>query len=220
MYLKPLVIIPARMGSKRIHNKNLTQLGDRPLLKWTTDVAKQAFGPMPYVSTDSPEIARLAIVLGCAPMDRPPALANDEASATAAVIDLVIRLRVPPGTPVVMLQPTTALRSVAHLKAAVAAVAELGFPASYGVGRGSKVHVSCNTTKDGDLVASSFDAKTVPLYINGSVFCAKAEELISQGTFLIPGGYCIVMDAINSLEIDYPDELALAQILAQAGALQ
>ena len=37
--LKILALIPARGGSKRLPGKNIRQLGDRPLIAWSIDVA-------------------------------------------------------------------------------------------------------------------------------------------------------------------------------------
>ena len=38
---KNLIIIPARKGSKRIKNKNIVSVLNRPLILWTIDYAKK-----------------------------------------------------------------------------------------------------------------------------------------------------------------------------------
>ena len=41
MLKKNLIIIPARKGSKRIKNKNLAKVFDKPLIIWTINYAKK-----------------------------------------------------------------------------------------------------------------------------------------------------------------------------------
>ena len=57
-----LAIIPARSGSKRIKNKNITLLSGKPLIYYTIKQAiksKYIKGNI-YVSTDSEKIAKIA----------------------------------------------------------------------------------------------------------------------------------------------------------------
>jgi N-acylneuraminate cytidylyltransferase len=56
-----LAIIPARGGSKRIKNKNITDFCGRPIISYSLDCARDSglFGKI-QVSTDSPETAEIA----------------------------------------------------------------------------------------------------------------------------------------------------------------
>jgi CMP-N-acetylneuraminic acid synthetase len=80
-------IIPARGGSKGIPQKNLRTVGGRSLVARAVDSAirSELFGRV-YVSTDSAEIADQAAKAGAEVLHRPSALAEDETS-TEAVID-------------------------------------------------------------------------------------------------------------------------------------
>ena len=54
---KPLCIIPARAGSKRLLRKNLTMLGGKPLLAWTIEKAiKASIFDNVWVSSEDHEI--------------------------------------------------------------------------------------------------------------------------------------------------------------------
>ncbi len=77
--LRPLYIIPARGGSKGIPYKNIKQLGGRPLIAYSIDVALSLAGGNPervILSTDDPKIASVAESLGLpVPYRRPASLA-------------------------------------------------------------------------------------------------------------------------------------------------
>jgi CMP-N,N'-diacetyllegionaminic acid synthase len=81
--MKILVLIPARGGSKRLPGKNIRLLGDRPLIVWTIDLAKN----IPkicdiLVSTDDIAIAEVASKAGAlVPWLRPAELATDTATS-------------------------------------------------------------------------------------------------------------------------------------------
>ncbi|PJZ58142.1 cytidylyltransferase domain-containing protein [Leptospira barantonii] len=112
--MKLLTVIPARGGSKRLPGKNIKILGDKPLIAWSIEVAKE----IPeicdiLVSTDDPEIAEVAKKCGASvPWLRPAELATD----TSTSIDVVLhalhwyekeRQKV---DGVILLQPTSPFR--------------------------------------------------------------------------------------------------------------
>lgn len=82
-----IAIIPARGGSKRIPNKNVRPFAGQPMISYSIQAA-QASGIFDriLVSTDSEDIAEIAVKLGAeAPFTRPPELSDDH-TATAPVI--------------------------------------------------------------------------------------------------------------------------------------
>ncbi len=70
-----MIIIPARGGSKRIPNKNIVQLGGRPLISYTIETCLE-ITPDVFVSTDSEEIAACAKNFGAQIIKRPAATLN------------------------------------------------------------------------------------------------------------------------------------------------
>ncbi len=85
--MKPIAVIPARGGSKRIPRKNIRDFCGKPMLAWPIEAAlgSNCFDRV-VVSTDSEEIAELARTIGAeVPFQRPETLADDE-TGTAAVI--------------------------------------------------------------------------------------------------------------------------------------
>lgn len=76
--LKILAIIPARGGSKRVKNKNIRELGGKPLIAHTIAQAKASnhIGKI-IVSTDSDDIAKIAKENGAEVIIRPAEIAAD-----------------------------------------------------------------------------------------------------------------------------------------------
>lgn len=74
-----LALVPARGGSRGIVGKNLTIVGDRPLVVWSVIAALAATAvDRVIVSTDDAEIAEVAAAAGAeVPFERPAELAGD-----------------------------------------------------------------------------------------------------------------------------------------------
>lgn len=89
--MKVLAITLARGGSKGIPRKNLIDLGGKPLIQYTIDLAKNcSFIDRYIVSTDDSEIMEFCFSKGVdAPFERPSYLASDEATSVDALIHAV-----------------------------------------------------------------------------------------------------------------------------------
>ena len=117
-------LITARGGSKSIPYKNILPVGGKPLIEWTIDAAMQS-GCLERVilSTDDEEIARAAVEKGVeVPFLRPAELAQDDSPHIDAVLHALLWLaKAENFTPefVVLLQPTSPLRSAEDISAAV-----------------------------------------------------------------------------------------------------
>ena len=77
-----ICLIPARSGSKRIKNKNLTNLDGKPIIFYSIDVAinSKIFDKV-IVTTDSEKIAKTARMFGAeTPFIRPKKISNDTAT--------------------------------------------------------------------------------------------------------------------------------------------
>ncbi len=88
-------IIPARGGSKGLKGKNIRKLCGKPLIAYTIESAISCRGfDRIFVSTDSPEIAEIAISYGAeVPFLRPQNLALDRSLIGDAVDHLLEKLR-------------------------------------------------------------------------------------------------------------------------------
>lgn len=89
---KPIAIIPARGGSKRVPRKNIADLNGQPLVSYAiqTCLAVGIFDRV-VVSTEDAEIADVARQYGAVVDMRPDDLATDRVPATAVIKELIER---------------------------------------------------------------------------------------------------------------------------------
>jgi CMP-N-acetylneuraminic acid synthetase len=117
--MRPLCVIPARRGSKRLPLKNIRLLHGKPMLAYTVEAARGSgiFDEV-FVSTEDREIAAIASSFGATVHARPEALAGDLVSATDVCLDVEASLRAAGNThdAIVCLQPSSPLRSAADVR--------------------------------------------------------------------------------------------------------
>ena len=121
--MKVLGIITARGGSKGIPGKNLKLLGGKPLLHYSIEAANDTPLDRLILSTEDQKIAEVARSLGCeVPFMRPAELARDE-TPHLPVIQHAVRWLLEhqnyKADVVLILQPTSPLRSSADIAAAL-----------------------------------------------------------------------------------------------------
>ena len=93
--MKPICVIAARGGSKRVPKKNIKMLAGKPLIAYTIESALDSniFGSV-VVSTEDNEIARVSKRFGAeVPFIRPKNLATDTATTDDVLIHSVKKLR-------------------------------------------------------------------------------------------------------------------------------
>ena len=62
--MSTLIVVPVRGGSKGVPRKNLRDVGGKPLVVWTIEQALAVDGARVVVSTEDPELARVAAAGG------------------------------------------------------------------------------------------------------------------------------------------------------------
>lgn len=220
-----LAVIPARGGSKRLKRKNLRLLGGKPLIVWTIDAARHASTPdRIIVSSDDSEIRQVAKQAGAdVPFIRPARLAKDE---TPGVDPILHATRELPGYDVVIvLQPTSPLRSSADIDGCAGAVLEGDAGGAVSVQRVEKPPQWIYRLDASGTLRPFMDEEEVSrrqevsdLYrLNGAVYVICREVLLKEES-LIPGrcsGY--VMPPERSVDIDTEFDLAFAEFLLGKG---
>jgi CMP-N,N'-diacetyllegionaminic acid synthase len=213
-------LIPARGGSTGIPRKNLAPVAGRPLLAWTVDAALASrCVTRTVVSTDSAEIAELARALGADVLDRPAELAQDDTPMQAVIDHARQEL---PGDWFALLQPTSPLRRAEHVDQAFDLLVASG--ADVVVSVVEVPHAlrpsSLMRLEDSRLVPLDPDEpllrqQKAPLYArNGpAVLVFRREATLYDGD-VRP----YVMDPCDSLDVDTPFDLELADLLVSSRA--
>lgn len=121
--MKILAIIPARGGSKGIERKNIYSLNGRPLISYSISAAMASNSvDRTIVSTDDTEIAEISRSFGAEVRMRPARLSQDDTPTRDVLVHVVRELAAEGYRPdaVLTLQPTSPLRTAAHIDEAVA----------------------------------------------------------------------------------------------------
>jgi len=221
-----LAIIPARGGSKGVPGKNIRPLGGRPLLAWTIAAAQTAATRMRVVvSTDADDIAAVALQSGAeVPMRRPPELAQDDTAGVEPILHAVEWLDREEGYRpelVIVLQPTSPLRTGEDIDAALRVLREHGAGAVVSVAP-TPHHPAWmkRVTSDGELVDAfpSADVLTVrqrlaPIYvINGAIYLVARDVLVQRRSLYAAKTYAYLMPPERSIDIDNLWDFDLAEL--------
>ena len=117
MKKKILAIVLARGGSKRLKNKNVKRLKNKPLINWTIDIAQKSkkFCDI-IVSSDSEKILKISKSSNkkILTLKRPKKLANDSSTSEIAILHALkwYEKKFTKINYIVLLQPTSPFRSL------------------------------------------------------------------------------------------------------------
>lgn len=122
--MRPLVVIPARGGSKRLPGKNIKPLNGKPLIHYTIEAARGVFDDnVICVSTDDEEIKKVSEETGLkVPFLRPNELATDTADSRSVLLHAYTYYKEEKAYEadvIILLQPTSPLRNKSHIKEAL-----------------------------------------------------------------------------------------------------
>jgi CMP-N,N'-diacetyllegionaminic acid synthase len=222
-----VAIIPARSGSRGLPDKNIRLLNGLPLLAWSILAARQSgiFSRI-ILSTDSETYARIGIAHGAeVPWLRDKKLADDLASSTSVVLDVLQKLR-QEGNPcdwITLLQPTSPLRTAADILDGWNLLQEKHAGAVIGVCAAEHPPQWCNLLPE-DLSMKGFitpeamvSRQQLPQYyrVNGALYMASSRAFINAQSFFTPESYALVMPRERSVDIDSESDFIFAQALTR-----
>lgn len=234
--IKIMAVIPARGGSKGVPRKNIAQLGGKPLIAYTIEVAKRSLMiDAAIVSTDDVEIAEVAKCLGAdVPFLRPAELAQDDSPDIDYLKHALKWVEVHRGwRPEILaiLQPTMPFRRVKDVDGAL----------RFMVGQGCDsvrtlavpTHVTpykmwflddLQTGKISPVLKTKYferlgtdvpRQKLKPCYWQPGVLMATRSEIVRQGKVWGPDLRGYVVDIRTTHDIDEPADLEYAEFLMQ-----
>lgn len=222
---KTLFVIPARGGSKGIPHKNIALLAGRPLIAYSIDVALQLADPsMVCLSTDDDEIRQVAESLGLpVPYRRPAEFAADTSGSREVILDAMdyYDRKGVKYDKVVLLQPTSPLRTADDVKAAIELYSpEVDMVVSVVEAKANPYYDCFETDEEGFLHVSKGDGQLTrrqdapkAWQYNGAVYVINPQSLraMPMGSFTrrVPSP----MPKDRSLDIDTPLDLLLAETI-------
>ena len=223
---KYLAIVTARSGSKRLPGKNVRELCGKPLFVWSVLAGLNC--PQvgrTIVSTDSAEYQRIATSAGadCTWL-RDLALALDETSSADVVKDVLDRLgeEVRQYRALVLLQPTSPLRTSADISGALALYEARNAPAVVSVSEVEcppawMMQLDETLTIDKFSHAQSQDSRAqdhgVWYRTNGAIYIIGIDEFNLCNGFKPKGTLAYVMPRERSIDVDTAFDFELAEIL-------
>lgn len=219
-----LVIIPARGGSKRLPRKNLLDLCGKPLIAWSIEAAlKSKYISKVIVSSDDEEILNIAKEYKADFIKRPDELASDTATTFDALKHTLENVE--KYDYVVLLQPTSPLRTEKHIDEAIELLKEKNADAIISVCEMEHSPLWSNTL-DEDLNMSNFlrdevlnkRSQDLPKYyrLNGAIYICKTDKLLQNESFFLKENiYAYKMNKKDSVDIDEEIDFIIAEKLMQ-----
>jgi CMP-N,N'-diacetyllegionaminic acid synthase len=220
--MKPLVIIPARGGSKGLPKKNIKKLNGIPLINWTINTARELFDDKYIcISTDSIEIKKNCENLGLkVPFLRPEELSTDEATTYDVLLhalEFYESINYIPDT-LILLQPTSPFRNSMHLKQAISLYTEsIQMLVSVKETKSNPYYTLFEEDENGFLIKSKNgnyqrrqDLPKVFEY-NGAIFIINIEELKKSKINEFKKIRKFEMDELSSQDIDSPFDFMICE---------
>ncbi|MEX0955337.1 MAG: acylneuraminate cytidylyltransferase family protein [Rhizobiaceae bacterium] len=221
---KPVAIIPARGGSKRLSRKNIRPFAGRPMLAWTVEAAASTglFADI-FVSTEDDEIAACAREAGATVLKRPAEFATD----AAGIIDVLRQIISDgPNWPEIfcLLAANCPLRTGDDIRAGYREFLDCEAPAmlsvtSYGW---TPPFRALFETEAGLKFAFPEYAELKGQYYpdavcsSGAVYWARSQCIATADTLYVPGIRGFRMPWHRAVDIDTEDDMRLAACLFHA----
>lgn len=230
--MQPLIVIPARGGSKGIPRKNIKALAGKPLIAYTIDVATQIACNMSLpdrcivVSTDDNEIAAVAESCGVpVPYRRPAELATDKSGSREVIIDAMDwadRNGITYDC-VLLLQPTSPLRTVEDVIGSlqlfettrpdmVVSVKEASSNPYYNCFETDPATGTLHISKGDGTLTRRQDAP-LAWEFNGAVYVISPQAIRAMPLGAFPQRIPYPMPASRSIDLDTPLDWAVAETI-------
>lgn len=224
--MKPLIIIPARGGSKAVPRKNIKLLEGKPLIQYTIEAARSVFHDENIcVSTDDLEIKAIVESFGLAvPFLRPAKLAVDSAGTYEVLIHALSFYEAKGYNPdtVILLQPTSPFRTSRHIESALNIYnTNSEMLASVKETHANPYFILMEESSDGWLVKSKESNYTrrqdcPKVYeLNGAIYIINASALKLRNMMYFEKVTKYLMDDISSHEIDSELDWIIAESIVK-----
>jgi CMP-N,N'-diacetyllegionaminic acid synthase len=222
-----LGLVPARSGSVRLPLKNIKILAGKPLIRWTIDEALKARNiSAVIVSTNSQEIKEVAEEAGAeVPFLRPDELSSNTATSVDVAVHALQKMETLGVCykNIVFLQPTSPLRTSAHIDGAielyesksadnVVSVCGSEHPVEWSLSLEATGQVKRESLKNLNRARSQDLESTFRL--NGAIYILSTKRLLSDKKLVCEENvYAYHMDRRSSVDIDTIEDFDFASYL-------
>lgn len=225
--MKPLVIIPARGGSKGVPGKNAKHLNGKPLIQYTIEAALEVFDKEDIlVSTDSEEIKQIAENCGLhVPFLRPAHLSEDTSSSRDVILHAFSHSKEVEGKDpdtIILLQPTSPFRTGKNIEGAIELFNdETEVVVSVKKTKSNPYYILFEENDHSFLSASKsgnyLRRQDIPdVYeLNGAIYIFRPEHVQSKNILESDRIRKYLMEEIPSHDIDTPLDWEVAEIIAK-----
>lgn len=226
-----VALIPARAGSKGLPNKNIADCNGEPLIAYTIKaaLAAQCFSQI-IVSSDGEKILSIASSHGASPLLRPHCFASDQATSDSVIMHAIEKLNLLTSSRIVLLQPTSPLRTKDHILQALSLYEREPQGAVISVANTGRHHpAKAFVTDEHGLLRgmmgpdAPFQARQelpVTCFPNGAIYIFSVKDFLAEGG--IPRKHIrpFFMSEKESVDIDDNCDLLLAaELLRETGEI-
>lgn len=218
MEKRNLIVIPARMGSKRLPGKNTKLLGGLPLVLHSINYAKnnKKVSDVIVVTTDDPKVENIALSAGVKVIKRPAYLSTDH-TTTVSVLKHIIEV-IKEVDNIILLQPTNPLRPDNLLREAWSVYNSGTYDSLLTV---SKTDIKIGKIDQNKYVPLNYEMgqrsqDLDPVYFeNGLLYITRA-SCILNGNILGEDNFAFIVNhPYSRVDIDTQEDLDYAEFLFQ-----
>lgn len=224
MNKKTLAIIPARHGSKRIKNKNIKKFFGKPIIYYAikSAIKSKIFSDI-IVSTDSKKIATISNKFGAkTPFFRSKKLSDDKTNTLAVIIDAIKQMEkigkkyefvccIYPANPFLTAKNIIKAFNIIKNEKKINYVLT-GVSYQHPIERSFKI----KKNKIVSLQQRRMNSRTQDLYDSfhdgAQFYFGRTNNWKSKKPIISKKSKIIVLDQLNSQDIDYPDDFEMAKI--------
>lgn len=214
--MSTLAIIPARKGSKGLPGKNHKSINDKPLIAWTIEQAIQSAAiDNIVVSTDDPLVVDIAKQYEpCDVINRAPEIADDSTPMADVVIDVIKRYRHKSIEFIILLQPTSPLRTSDDIDRAFSEMRKNNYESCVSLCDVSESPYWMYNVNETGVISpvvrheEVHNRQSLPTAykLNGAIYILKPEHFLSSRKFIYDKTYAYKMPRDRSIDIDNLDD--------------
>lgn len=218
-----LAVIPARGGSKRLPNKNRLILSGKPLVSWTIEASNNSHHiDKTIVSSDDHNILSIAQNEGVEILLRPNSLSTDKASTYDVLKHVLDSLCSDSFDYLVLLQPTSPLRTTKHIDEAIEQLYDQKAEAIISVTEMEHSPLWSNTLPQNgcmkNFISSELKGKRsqdLDCYyrLNGAIYIVNIKQFLLEHEFFCDKSYAYLMPPDASVDIDTMLDFVCAEAL-------